>query len=253
MLTFFAMYLNPKAMPVVIKSWARRLNHWGGLGAAWNAGIAGCATGLALSPPGMCYSTMLVGYFTRGCIHFNSRTIWILMFNTKRAGNLWDATECKFTKRTIQFPFLSSMCFSLLFVSGSPQALAQSCLSFGAFSFVLEYMNHTRPAIAATVTSVLQPSSSRQFNIINHHHWHLNMPALPPFTLPPLSFPSQLSFLNLESAKRTRPLWFVYYQLVVVLNFLFSMNKAFMSTSVSLHLLFLRFQNANIKYSKVQF
>uniref|UniRef100_A0A7I4CIH5 Uncharacterized protein n=1 Tax=Physcomitrium patens TaxID=3218 RepID=A0A7I4CIH5_PHYPA len=89
---------------------------------------------------------------------------------------------------------------------GSPQALAQSCLSFGAFSFVLEYMNHTRPAIAATVTSVLQPSSSRQFNIINHHHWHLNMPALPPFTLPPLSFPSQLSFLNLESANRTRPL-----------------------------------------------
>ncbi|XP_024363374.1 chloroplastic import inner membrane translocase subunit TIM22-2 [Physcomitrium patens] len=107
---------------------------------AWNAGIAGCATGLALSAP------------------------------------------------------------------GSPQALAQSCLSFGAFSFVLEYMNHTRPAIAATVTSVLQPSSSRQFNIINHHHWHLNMPALPPFTLPPLSFPSQLSFLNLESANRTRPL-----------------------------------------------
>lgn len=106
---------------------------------AWNAGIAGCATGLALSTP------------------------------------------------------------------GTPQALAQSCLSFGAFSFLLEYMNHTRPAIAAT-SSESQSSHLPQINVNNHLHLHFNLPALPPFTLPPLAFPGALSFLNQELANRTRPL-----------------------------------------------
>ncbi|KAG0584682.1 hypothetical protein KC19_3G227700 [Ceratodon purpureus] len=105
---------------------------------AWNAGIAGCATGLALSTP------------------------------------------------------------------GTPQALAQSCLSFGAFSFVLEYMNHTRSAIAATTSP--ETSSQPQININNHVHLHLNLPVLPPFTLPPLSFAGPLSFLNQEFGGRARPL-----------------------------------------------
>ncbi|KAG0624170.1 hypothetical protein M758_3G229100 [Ceratodon purpureus] len=105
---------------------------------AWNAGIAGCATGLALSTP------------------------------------------------------------------GTPQALAQSCLSFGAFSFVLEYMNHTRSAIAATTSP--DTSSQPQININNHVHLHLNLPVLPPFTLPPLSFAGPLSFLNQEFGGRARPL-----------------------------------------------
>ncbi|KAI3920430.1 hypothetical protein MKX01_000769 [Papaver californicum] len=31
---------------------------------------------------------------------------------------------------------------------GSPQALAQSCLTFGAFSYVMEYLNKPQPAMA---------------------------------------------------------------------------------------------------------
>ncbi|KAG0555296.1 hypothetical protein KC19_12G159100 [Ceratodon purpureus] len=104
---------------------------------AWNAGIAGCATGLALATP------------------------------------------------------------------GTPQALAQSCLSFGAFSFVLEYMNRTRPAIAATCSR--EPRSSQSsININNHLHLHLSLPALAPFTLPPLS--NTLAFLNQEIGGRAKPL-----------------------------------------------
>jgi hypothetical protein len=92
----------------------------------------------------------------------------------------------------------------LCFVPGTPQALAQSCLSFGAFSFVLEYMNKTRPAIAATASS--EPSSQPQININNHLHLHLNLPVLPPFTLPPLAFAGPLSFLNQEFGGRAKPL-----------------------------------------------
>lgn len=104
---------------------------------AWNAGIAGCATGLALSTP------------------------------------------------------------------GTPQALVQSCLSFGAFSFILEYLNQTRPAFAATISS--QPSSQPQTHVHNHLHLHLHLPVLPPFTLPPLSFSGPLSFLNQELGGRASP------------------------------------------------
>lgn len=109
---------------------------------AWNAGLAGCATGLALSTP------------------------------------------------------------------GTPQALAQSCLSFGAFSFVLEYMNNPRAALAATTSedSLAVPAASRKeggVNInINHLHFHLNLPVLPPFTLPPpLSLAGFFPFADQQGPK----------------------------------------------------
>ncbi|KAI3973899.1 hypothetical protein MKX01_030475 [Papaver californicum] len=40
---------------------------------------------------------------------------------------------------------------------GSPQALAQSCLTFGAFAYVMEYLNKPQPAMALSVpTSKIQ-------------------------------------------------------------------------------------------------
>ncbi|KAH9539621.1 hypothetical protein CY35_15G066600 [Sphagnum magellanicum] len=95
---------------------------------AWNAGIAGCATGLALSTP------------------------------------------------------------------GTPQALAQSCLSFGAFSFILDYMNHPRAALAAN-----SHSGPNQMPVVNiNMNFHFSLPSLPPFTLPPLLFTHPLTFQQLK-------------------------------------------------------
>ncbi|KAM7492758.1 hypothetical protein LguiA_035679 [Lonicera macranthoides] len=58
---------------------------------------------------------------------------------------------------------------------GAPQALLQSCLTFGAFSFIIEGLNKQQPALALS-------SSSRTGS--NHHQG-----VLPPLTLP---LPSEL-------------------------------------------------------------
>jgi len=83
---------------------------------------------------------------------------------------------------------------------GTPQALAQGCLSFGAFSFILEYMNRTRPAIAATSSASSQSGS----DINKQLHLHLSLSVLAPFTLPPIS--GGLSFLNQQLGGRAKPL-----------------------------------------------
>ncbi|XP_077217261.1 mitochondrial import inner membrane translocase subunit TIM22-3-like [Tasmannia lanceolata] len=54
---------------------------------------------------------------------------------------------------------------------GAPQALLQSCLTFGAFSFIIEGLNKQQPALAAHPFSMSKTST--------HPH-----PVLPPFTLP---------------------------------------------------------------------
>ncbi|KAJ4981371.1 hypothetical protein NE237_032208 [Protea cynaroides] len=52
---------------------------------------------------------------------------------------------------------------------GAPQALLQSCLTFGAFSFIIEGLNKKQPALAHTLS---MSKSSYAHNV------------LPPFTLP---------------------------------------------------------------------
>ncbi|KAK4439730.1 Chloroplastic import inner membrane translocase subunit TIM22-2 [Sesamum alatum] len=59
-------------------------------------------------------------------------------------------------------------------VAGAPQALLQSCLTFGAFSFIIEGLNKQQPALA-------QPFSVR----VNRQHYGV----LPPLALP---LPSEL-------------------------------------------------------------
>ncbi|KAL2623007.1 hypothetical protein R1flu_003212 [Riccia fluitans] len=96
----------------IVSCYLRRIR---GVEDALNAGIAGCATGLALSTP------------------------------------------------------------------GSPQALLQSCVSFGVFSYILETINKPRAAIAATRvrrSRTSQPKSIPQL-------MQAMVPVLPPFTLPP--------------------------------------------------------------------
>ncbi|XP_051125225.1 chloroplastic import inner membrane translocase subunit TIM22-2-like [Andrographis paniculata] len=61
-----------------------------------------------------------------------------------------------------------------LSIPGAPQALLQSCLTFGAFSFIIEGLNKQQPALAA-------PLSTR---VNRHHHG-----VLPPLALP---LPSEL-------------------------------------------------------------
>jgi len=56
---------------------------------------------------------------------------------------------------------------------GAPQALLQSCLTFGAFSFIIEGLNKQQPALA------LSSSSRKESN----HHKH-GVLLLPPLTLP---------------------------------------------------------------------
>ncbi|CAM6105297.1 unnamed protein product [Calypogeia fissa] len=65
---------------------------------------------------------------------------------------------------------------------GTPQALLQSCVSFGVFSYILENINKTRPAMAAPLK---QPSG---MNIQERNRLHFIqslVPVLPPFSLPP--------------------------------------------------------------------
>lgn len=64
---------------------------------------------------------------------------------------------------------------SCIFFPGAPQALLQSCVTFGAFSCIMEGLNKQQPALALSHASALFGSNTnggRQQNV------------LPPFTLP---------------------------------------------------------------------
>ncbi|KAK7829095.1 chloroplastic import inner membrane translocase subunit tim22-2 [Quercus suber] len=60
---------------------------------------------------------------------------------------------------------------------GAPQALLQSCLTFGAFSFVLEGLNKQQPALA-------EPFSLRKKSEHYHVHPSLALPLQLQFPLP---------------------------------------------------------------------
>ncbi|XP_051133883.1 chloroplastic import inner membrane translocase subunit TIM22-2-like [Andrographis paniculata] len=60
---------------------------------------------------------------------------------------------------------------------GAPQALLQNCLTFGAFSFIIEGLNKQQPALALPF--------SKAINLHHHHHHHV----IPPLSLP---LPNQL-------------------------------------------------------------
>ncbi len=78
--------------------------------------------------------------------------------------------------------------------AGTPQALAQSCLSFGAFSFILDYMNHPRAPLAVT-----SHSGPNQMPVVNiNMNFPFFLPPLPTFTLPPLLFTHPLTFQQLK-------------------------------------------------------
>lgn len=67
------------------------------------------------------------------------------------------------------------------FVTGAPQALLQSCLTFGAFSFVIEGLNKQQPALAHTSSSIGKAS-----------HYG----AIPPLSIPlPNELKESFSFL----------------------------------------------------------
>ncbi|WOL16926.1 hypothetical protein Cni_G25714 [Canna indica] len=55
---------------------------------------------------------------------------------------------------------------------GAPQALLQSCITFGAFSFIMEGLNKQQPALAKSYSSSSKECVNSPTN------------ALPPFTLP---------------------------------------------------------------------
>lgn len=60
------------------------------------------------------------------------------------------------------------------FIAGAPQALVQSCLTFGAFSFIMEGLNKQHPALALSLSSGNEGENTMK-NPMN---------VLPPFTLP---------------------------------------------------------------------
>ncbi|KAL3503581.1 hypothetical protein ACH5RR_038030 [Cinchona calisaya] len=76
---------------------------------------------------------------------------------------------------------------------GAPQALLQSCLTFGAFSFIIEGLNKQQPALA------LSPANT------------VSVKRGPPFALPPLAFPlpnelrESFSFFCQSLKKRRTP------------------------------------------------
>lgn len=65
-----------------------------------------------------------------------------------------------------------------LSMPGSPQALMQSCLTFGAFSFIIEGLNKRQAAIA------LPLSNARSLKQAQTSSVPVSFPVLPPFTLP---------------------------------------------------------------------
>lgn len=77
----------------------------------------------------------------------------------------------------------------LYWVSGAPQTLIQSCLTFGTFSYIIEKLNKQQPALALPpATGVMDPKAGQS--------------VLPPFTLPPLDTMDEFSkFQNFLSSK----------------------------------------------------
>jgi len=65
-----------------------------------------------------------------------------------------------------------------LSMPGSPQALMQGCLTFGAFSFIIEGLNKRQAAIA------LPLSNARSLKQAQTSSLPVSFPVLPPFTLP---------------------------------------------------------------------
>uniref|UniRef100_A0A0D6R580 Mitochondrial import inner membrane translocase subunit TIM22 n=1 Tax=Araucaria cunninghamii TaxID=56994 RepID=A0A0D6R580_ARACU len=65
-------------------------------------------------------------------------------------------------------------------VPGSPQAILQGCVTFGAFSFILEAFNKHQEAIAVPLS--VSPKQSQNI------HPQSPFPVLPPFILPPPFF-----------------------------------------------------------------
>eukprot|EP00246_Nothoceros_aenigmaticus_P001353 TRINITY_DN11875_c0_g1_i1.p1 TRINITY_DN11875_c0_g1~~TRINITY_DN11875_c0_g1_i1.p1 ORF type:complete len:210 (-),score=13.86 TRINITY_DN11875_c0_g1_i1:162-791(-) len=63
---------------------------------------------------------------------------------------------------------------------GSPQALLQSCASFGIFSFLYEALIQTRPRPAVAATLKNPPLSRTSYQTAA-----TSLPVLPPFCLPP--------------------------------------------------------------------
>lgn len=69
-----------------------------------------------------------------------------------------------------------------LSIPGTPQALIQSCVSFGVFSFILERINKPRAVLAAPLS---QPSRMSIQEVNRHHSTDSSLPVLPPYSLPP--------------------------------------------------------------------
>lgn len=55
--------------------------------------------------------------------------------------------ETQFLASSCTRKYVNGIC-SLALLAGAPQALLQSCLTFGAFSFIIEGLNKQQPALA---------------------------------------------------------------------------------------------------------
>jgi hypothetical protein len=66
--------------------------------------------------------------------------------------------------------------------AGTPQALLQSCVSFGVFSYILENLNKPRPVMAATLNPKSRRSNKERHGLQSMQSL---VPVLPPFSLPP--------------------------------------------------------------------
>lgn len=103
------------------------------------------------------------------CVHFygwvnliyGSMSFWILFTKLKHK-HLFSSTY--FCDKSDKF-FAPSLV-------GAPQALLQSCLTFGAFSCIMEGLNKQQPALALSLLA------TKQSFVSNPHG------VLPPFTLP---------------------------------------------------------------------
>lgn len=147
------------------------------LSAVINAGVAGCCTGLALSLPGtlvficLSYHTRLNILYCKICTMLG----WCLFFNCDNWR--WFCFSLLF----FSFPYFRFLC-SL----GAPQALLQSCLTFGAFSFIIEGLNKQQTALA-------QPFRTSVNNVHDG--------VLPPLALP-LPIELKESFLSFYRSVR---------------------------------------------------
>ena len=65
--------------------------------------------------------------------------------------------------------------------SGNPEALLRSCVTFGAFSYIMERFGRPQPAIAATMNNVLG-SYERKLPLLGDK---FSFPVLPPFVMAP--------------------------------------------------------------------